>query len=357
MKRAIGIALVLLLAGCASGEPVASAPDSGVASTESSGESTEETNELPDPRSLTGVSFVDDLGDPDVIDGNFAQTLPATVTDHEGNKVTVTDTSRILALDLNGNLSRTVVALGYGDAIIGRSISSTESQLADVPLVTQEGHSLNAEAMLNLRPTLVLVDRSVGPPEAIEQVKSAGIPVVIMDSQHSLDTVAQEIQAVADALGVPDAGAALGERVEAEIAQAREQIAQWVPAEPLDVAFLYVRGTAGVFFILAGDEGASDLIAGIGANDVAAEAGVRTITPANAESLLAVNPEVILTMTKGLESTEGVDGLLARPGVSDTIAGSKQRIVSIPDGLSLSFGPQSADILLAIAKAVYGVSE
>ena len=176
-----------------------------------------------------------------------------------------------------------------------------------------------------------------------------------MNPEHSLDTAGAEIQAIANVLGVPDAGTALGERVEDEISKAREQIAQWVPEDRLNVAFLYVRGTAGVFFILSGNEGASTLIEGVGGNDIAAKAGINTITPANAESLLAVNPEVIFTMTDGLESTQGLEGLLARPGVADTIAGKNQRVIAIPDGLSLSFGPQSAEILLAVARALYGV--
>ncbi|WP_353065709.1 ABC transporter substrate-binding protein [Arcanobacterium hippocoleae] len=117
-----------------------------------------------------------------------------------------------------------------------------------------------------------------------------------------------------------------------------------------------MRGTAGVFFIFGGEEyGAIDLIEGVGGVDIAAKTGITGLTPANAESLLAMNPEVIFTMTGGLESTKGMEGLLARPGVSSTIAGKKQRVVAIPDGLSLAFGPQTGDVLLAVARALYGV--
>lgn len=323
----------------------------------SDGEEGAEDLDLPDPYSLTGVSEVPELPDPQPIEGDFSQELPVTVVDHEGNEVTVTDTSRILALDLSGSLTRTVIALGHGDSIVGRSISSTEEQLADLPVVTAEGHSLNAEAILNLRPTLIIADRTIGPPEVLQQLSDSGIPVVFTDPDHTLETNSDRMMEVAEALGVPEAGEALVESTEASVDAAIEEISAWAPEEPMDVAFLYVRGTAGVFFIFGSDNGTSALIESIGANDIASENGISGTVPANAESLLLLNPDVIFTMTDGLESTNGVDGLLARPGIPDTTAGKNQRIIAIPDGMSLSFGPQTAEVFLAVARALYGVDD
>lgn len=312
---------------------------------------------LPDPHSLTGLSTVADLEDPTPVEGNFPQKLPITLTDFEGNQVTVTDTSRILALDLPGTISRTIIGLGYGDKLVGRTSSSTEKQLADLPVVTENGHTLNAEAILALQPTLIIADRSVGPPEAIDQLRASGIPVVLVNPAHSIDTIADQTMDIAHAVGADDAGQALVKRTEKSIAQAREQIAAWTPNQPLDTAFLYVRGTAGIFFILGEQEGATALIEAVGAKDVASANGIRGLSPANAESLVKLNPEVIFVMSSGLESANGIDGLLERPGVSETRAGGKQRFIAIPDGLSLSFGPQTGEALLAIARALYGVEQ
>ncbi len=364
MKKYFAAAsIVLLTAACGTdlddSETVADEPTTSI--TEQSPEPEESVSEaspdLPDPRTLTGLTEVPDLSDPTPIEGDFPQSLPVTVTDHEDNEVTITDTSRILALDLSGSLSRTVIALGYGDSIVGRSISSTEAQLADVPIVTAQGHSLNAEAILNLRPTLVIADRTIGPPEVLAQLSASGIPVVFTDPEHTMETNSARIQAVADILGVPEAGEALVDRTESEIDEAIAEISAWVPEDPLSVAFLYVRGTAGVFFIFGSDNGTSALIESIGARDIASEKGILGTVPANAESLLLLNPDVIFTMTDGLESTDGLDGLLSRPGMADTTAGKNERVIAIPDGMSLSFGPQTGEVLIAVAKALYGVDE
>ena len=141
LKKLLIPVFALLVAACASGEPAAapSAAPSSMASTPVSSpapatESVAPTQAdspaplaLPDPRTLTGLSEVPDLADPLPIAGTFAQQLPVTLTDFEGNQVTVADTSRVLALDLAGTLSRTVIALGYGDKLVGRTVSSTET--------------------------------------------------------------------------------------------------------------------------------------------------------------------------------------------------------------------------------------
>jgi iron complex transport system substrate-binding protein len=59
-------------------------------------------------------------------------------------------------------------------------------------------------------------------------------------------------------------------------------------------------------------------------------------------------------MTKGLESTDGVDGLLeALPELAQTPAGINKRIVDMDDTSILSYGPATAEVLDALAVALY----
>ena len=62
----------------------------------------------------------------------------------------------------------------------------------------------------------------------------------------------------------------------------------------------------------------------------------------------------ILVMTDGIESAGGIDGLLqAKPAIALTAAGQNRRFVDMADGDILSFGPRSASVLDALARAVY----
>jgi iron complex transport system substrate-binding protein len=72
--------------------------------------------------------------------------------------------------------------------------------------------------------------------------------------------------------------------------------------------------------------------------------------------MVALNPDVILVMTKGLQSVGGVSGLVALPGVAQTDAGKNKRVVAVDDSLLLSFGPRTPDLLKKLSAAVQKVS-
>jgi iron complex transport system substrate-binding protein len=347
---------ILVLTGCA-----ASPTPQGATGTQTlTPTSTPTGTSLQDPREIRGASTAANVNEVIPITTSAKPKLPVTVTDESGASVTITDASRILALDVYGTLAETVVGLGLGDALIGRGASNTLASMADLPLVTQNGHDLNGEAILSLAPTLILTDTTVGPAEVQQQLIASGIPVVFFSPDRSIGLISGQVKTVAATLGLTAEGTKLATRIEQEVADATTAIAAMAPADPaarLRIAFLYVRGNAGVFFVFGKGMGADDLITGIGGIDVATEAGITGAKPANSESLLLTNPDLFLVMTDGLESTGGVDGLLARPGVGDTTAGQNRRIVDMSDGQILSFGPSIAGVLTSLATAIYAPTE
>ncbi len=270
--------------------------------------------------------------------------LPVTVATPEG-EVTVDDVSRIVPLV--GSLSEIVVSLGLGENIVGRDVAATFEQVAELPVVTHGGHDVSVEGVLSLAPTVVLADTATGPPEAIDQLRSAGVPVVVVEEAWTLDDIATRIAAVATALGVPEAGEALVVRTEAEIAAAT------LPdvAAGVTVGFLYLRGTAGVYLLGGPGSGADQLVDAVGASDAGTASGLtRPFTPLTSEALIDAAPDVLLVMSSGLESVGGVDGLVALPGVAQTPAGRDRRVIAVDDGLLLSFGPRTGAVITLLAE-------
>lgn len=306
-----------------------------------------------DPRTLRGVSTVDSVAEVQPVTDHAQPSLPVELTDDDGHRVTVRDASRILALDLYGTYTKILRGLGLSGNIVGRTNSSTEASLASLPVVTQGGHELNVEAILSLRPTLVIVDHSIGPASAIDQIRAAGVTTVVMPPDRSLDKMQEGITNLANVVGLPKEGEQLAQRSQKEYKEAVDTIAKIAPDKPLRMAFLYTRGQGGVFYILGKESATDDLIGGLGGEDIATQQGIGAPSPANAEALAKLNPEVFVMMNLGLESTGNLSGLLARPGVAQTIAGKNQRIISLPDGDSLAFGPQTGQMLLQAAQALY----
>lgn len=289
------------------------------------------------------------LADEDVapLDPRPTPKLPVTV-----DGVTVRSADRILAVNLYGSLAELVFSLGLGDRVIGRDTSTTFPSATTLPLVTPQGHDLSAEAVLKLDPTVLLLDDSIGPPTAIQQIRAAGIPVVVVDDEQTLAAVPSHIRAVAAALGVAEAGERLVTRVRSEIDAARKSAPE--NGTPPRIAFLYVRGSAGVFLIGGKGAGSDAMIEAIGAVDAGKAIGLAKFRPITSEGLINAAPDVILVMTEGLESVGGVDGLLKLPGVAQTPAGMNKRIVDMDDGILLNFGGRTGKAVEALAEAVYG---
>ncbi|WP_291046696.1 ABC transporter substrate-binding protein [Herbiconiux sp.] len=314
-----------------------------------------------DPKNHVGESTacLEDTGIEPVTDAGVDATpaLPATVVDNQGTEVTVTDTSRILALDIYGTLAATVFGLGLGDSVVGRDTSTSFAGAEELPLVTQNGHELNGEAMLELAPSVIITDSSIGPWDVVLQMREAGIPVIVVTPDRNLENFGEIAGMVAAGLGVPAAGEALVERVDAAIDEEIATIASVTPEDPADrprILFLYVRGNAGVYYIFGDESGADTLIEALGGIDVAGEIGWKGMRPMTAEALVKAQPDLILMMTKGLESVDGVDGLLERiPAVAETPAGQNRRIVDMSDYEILSFGPRTPGVLDALARAIY----
>ena len=213
------------------------------------------------------------------------------------------------------------------------------------------GIDLSAEAILGLNPSVILTDDSIGPPEVLQQLRDSGIPVVMLPSLQTLDGVSDHIRSIAAALGVPDAGEQLVTRVEQQIAAAKAAVP--APATPLSIAFLYIRGSAGIYLITGAGAGPDAMIESIGAVDAGTQLGISGFKPITSEALIGAAPDVILILTDSLKSVGGVDGLLKLPGIAQTPAGEHRRIVDMDDGVLLNFGTRTGAAIEALAKAVY----
>ncbi|MDY5152418.1 ABC transporter substrate-binding protein, partial [Actinotignum urinale] len=117
--------------------------------------------------------------------------------------------------------------------------SDTEPSLASVPVVTESGHTVNAEAVLRLAPTLILTDGTIrGAEGTLAQLEASGIPVVRLSRATTFDDAPARAAEVARAVGAGQAGEELAAQISQSIAQARIDVAQLAPADPLRMVFL-----------------------------------------------------------------------------------------------------------------------
>jgi iron complex transport system substrate-binding protein len=283
---------------------------------------------------------------------NSQNYLSESITQSEVTALSISESSdfsveRVVVL-ANG-VAEIMVALNAKSIVVGRDISSTADSLSEIPIVTS-GHQVISEKVIALEPDLVIIDASTGPKAAIDQIRSAKIKVVQTPESWSLEDIPSKVLAVGTAIGAPGAAQLLINEL------INQSSVNQVSGKPR-IAFLYIRGTSTVYLIGGPGSGADSLIKAIGGVDVGAENLPRAFNTLTAESLANLNPDVLLVMTKGLESVGGIDGLIKLPGIAQTEAGKRKAIIDVDDSLMLSFGPRSYSLLNELAKSVEKVTQ
>ena len=283
---------------------------------------------------------------------NQVEALDISPTDVTTSRVVTSEVPRYTKVIALANGSAEIIdSLGLKSILIGRDIASTEPALESVPVVTS-GHQVVAEKIIALNPDLVIIDSSVGPTQAIASLESAGIKVTRIKEVWTVDGISQKVVELASLLGVSATGEKLASLIESTIASASQK----VEGSPR-VLFLYLRGGNSIYLVGGAGSGADSMLKSIGAVDVGATPESKPFTALTAESLIAMKPDVILVMTKGLASVGGVTGLVELPGVAQTPAGKSSRIISVDDSLLLSFGARTPSLLTELAEALNEVQK
>lgn len=252
--------------------------------------------------------------------------------------------TRVIAL-ANGT-AEIIDAMGLKEILVGRDIASTDSSLEEIPVVSA-GHQIVPEKIIALQPELVIIDESVGPSEAITAVRKAGINVQLVNEVWSVNEIEKKVRAVASLIGTEASGLALSREISATIAEASEKVA----GSPR-IAFLYLRGGNSIYLLGGKGSGADSILNSLGAIDVGAAVSELPFSAFTSESFANEDPEILLVMSKGLQSVGGITGLIALPGIAQTQAGRDRAIIAVDDSLLLSFGPRTPDLLLKLADAI-----
>lgn len=250
------------------------------------------------------------------------------------------DTRRIVTL--SGDLTEIVFELGFGDSVVATDVTTAyPPEALGLPIVGV-GRFLTAEGVLGQSPTLVLGDTQTSPATAIEQIRGAGVPVLIFEVPTTFEGLYAKIRSVGDALGVPERGDELARSLQTQIESALTE-ATPMEYEP-GVAFIYSRGPD-VMLLFGSEMTTNPLIEAAGGVDVGAKSGVTKTVAVTPEAVVAAAPDVLIITSEGLEALGGIDGLLAMPGFSETPAGRARMILDYPEGDFLTFGPRIAESL------------
>lgn len=233
---------------------------------------------------------------------------------------------------LSGALTETVDALGLGKSIVAVDVTSIyPAYVNDLPKVSKN-RTVSAEGLISFKPDLVLAPEGSVSKEIAYQLQSAGINLINIKQDFSVNGSIAFIKAVAAALQVPAKGEALAKQTQAKVNKALAEAKK--SNKTPKVLFIYARGTG--VMLVAGQHTNIDAIITLAGGKNAAQ-GFDNFKPYTTESLIEANPDVILMFDFGLSSLGGAEAVLKMPGVAQTNAGKNKRIVQMDGELLINF--------------------
>ena len=157
------------------------------------------------------------------------------VTDEIGRTIRVPQSIHRI-VSLAPNLTETIYALGLQDHLVG------DTDYCDFPPEAQQkpkvGGAINPslETIASLHPDVVLVTKNLNRLETVNALDTLGIPSYATDP-HTVEAIVTSTERLADLLGAPETGNALGKQMESRIAAIKDRVAALPPRRVLFIVW------------------------------------------------------------------------------------------------------------------------
>ena len=261
--------------------------------------------------------------------------FPLTITDDEGTSVEIPAEPQQI-VSLTPAATETLFALGLGDRVVGKveDFSVYPPEAASVPDVAKFG-SVDVEKIVGLGTDLVIAGGSnFNPPEAIEKLRSLGVPTVVIFAPD-LETALADIELIGRAAGRPDEAASLADGID-------RGAFDEVKAATADLAkprVFYELDASSGFFGPAPDYFGAEMIELAGGDPLTS--GQDGVYQIEAEKIVDFDPEVILLGDAAYGVTP--EQVAARPGWDVLTAVKNGDVRPIDDVIVTRPGPRLVD--------------
>jgi len=257
------------------------------------------------------------------------------------------DTSRLVTV--GGAVTEIVFALGYGDKVIARDITSLyPDEVNKLPSVGYM-RALSPEGVLSVNPSAILLIQGSGPKETIDVLSKASVPLVSIPESFDRDGIVAKIKAIGKALGADAKADELAAKVAADVDAAATDADKIEDAKRKRVLFVMTVQNGKI--MAAGEHTAAHGIIAL-AGGINATSDFHGYKPLNDEAVINARPDVILLMDTGAQTVSEAD-ILANPAVALTPAGQAKKVVRL-SGSALLFGPRTGDAIRKVYATLYG---
>ena len=251
-----------------------------------------------------------------------------------------------------GGITEIAYLLGAQDQLVGTDTTSLYPAAALKTAKVGYMRQLSAEGLLSLKPDAMIATTEAGPPVVIDQIRSAGVRVELIEADHTWAEVQRKIAAVARLGAREREGLNLRNRLDAEWADVLADVAKSNAKnggkKPRVVFILANSQTPSVS---GSGTGAHAMIQFCGATNALADS-YKGYRPMTAEAMAAAAPDIILTSTSAVEAQGGAEKFWNRPELALTPAYKRRALVHMESLKMLGFGPRLAEAVRELHQKV-----
>ena len=267
-------------------------------------------------------------------------------TDPSGAKITVPETIDSIAV-LAPSITETLVALGHGDQIVACDSSSASLSGLPADLLTLDLMQPDMEQLAALTPDVLFVSNMTlyDQESPYQQLIDLGVCVICVPTSDSIADIQSDLAFIASVFGEEEKGQAMIDEMQAELDRIGE-----IGKSITDKKKVYFEISAAPNLYSFGS-GAflNEMLERIGAENILAEE--QGWLPVDSETVVAANPDVILTNVNYVE--DPVSEILGRSGWENITAVSTGQVYYI-DNLASSLPNQNiVKALDQMAQAIY----
>ncbi|EGQ7693662.1 hemin ABC transporter substrate-binding protein [Vibrio vulnificus] len=225
-----------------------------------------------------------------------------------------------------------ILALHAEQSLVAVDVTSQLPEGQPLPKIGYH-RRLSAEGLLALSPTKLIGSDEMGPAPVLQQLKSTGVDIEVVNTQANVDGLKARIDQIAAILNKPQEAQQLKSLVDQQVQSLK---ANQPTVQKKKVLFLLIHEgrTANV----AGTDTTPDAIIRLaGAINPAADR-ITAYKPLSSESMVEMQPDVILVSDRSFEKLGGPDAIIKMmPLLAATPAGQNKQIMAI-DGAALVGG-------------------
>ncbi len=245
--------------------------------------------------------------------------------------------------------SEIMYALGAEKDLIAVDVSSTyPEEIKKLPTIGYH-RALSAEAILAMRPTLILQDNNIGPEHVVKQLTDLNIPMKDFIKASTIDSTKMLIREMGAYFHKEQRADSLCTKLDQDMKTALENGKQYQDKQK--VLVIHFGQASNVYLVMTKNSGAGKMIEWAGGQmAVDAEKGMKQLS---AEVVAASDPDVILLTDVGYDRLGTPVKIKELPGVAGTKAARNNRIYRVEEHDLVYFGPRTGENTLLLQKLIH----